>query len=86
MPYTFFMIKNFDFDGLIIFVLGAFVSGVLFFGIITIVRKSFQPKPGTEAIAPSAPQIQQKTRAKSVRELEKEYRRKQQQKIRDYRK
>ena len=84
MRYTFSMMKDFDFDGLIIFVLGAFVAGVLFFGIITIVRKSFRPKPKTEAITPAF-QTQQKTRAQSIRELEKEYRRKQQQKLRDYR-
>ncbi len=84
--------KDLDTDGIILILLGIFVSTILFWNIIKVIQKSFtSPDVKVESsnplrssqIIPSSPKQDLKT--KNARELEKEYMRKQRQKMRDYR-
>ena len=76
--------KEIDIDNIILIILGLFVSGVLFWGAISMIQKSFSSnKVEIESETPQT--LITPIKAKNSRELEKEYMRKQRQKMRDYR-
>ena len=73
-----------DYDGIILFIVGAVMAGLLFYGITVVVLKSFKPKKDDQPAFDSSQMIsEQKHRAEDIRERQKELMRQNQQKIRD---
>ena len=75
-----------DFDGIILFVFGVIIAGLLFWGIVTAIGRSFKPKEVEKSSFNSAQMIsEQKSQAEEIRARQKEMMRQNQQKIRDSR-
>jgi len=74
-----------DSNNIILALLGLLVAAALFIGIITMINKSFNTQPKSEKINSTTIKTQQRRLAEDVRERQKELRRNQRQKMRDYR-
>lgn len=77
--------KDWGFDGVIIFLVGTVVAVTLFLGVITAIKKSFKVFPSTPRLDSSEMLREQKRRTQDINRQHQKLIRDQQQKLRDSR-
>jgi len=78
-------VKDWGFDGVIIFFVGTAVAVTLFLGVVTAIKKSFKVAPSTPRLDSSQMLREQKRRTQDINRQHQKLIRDQQQKLRDSR-
>ena len=74
-----------DFDGILLFILGTVVAGLVFWGVIGTIKKAFRPAAHSEVIDSTRIMKDQKDFIVETKKDQKRLRREQEQKLRDLR-